>query len=230
MTSSQNLQTHLGYCFNDRKLLKQALTHPSYAAERSAVDYDNQRLEFLGDAVLQLALSDLLYRRHPQAPEGQLSKMRSILAREEGLARLARQLKLGDFIRLGKGEQKSGGQNRDSILADAMEAIFGAVFLDADFNTAQQLITSLCEELMEDIEELSEASNPKGVLQEICQEKFKTIPDYEVLSITGPDHQPEFTVQVTVSKHIQAEGSAGNRRQAEQNAARTALRQLKNME
>lgn len=226
MSNKLSLQTRLDYHFKDAAWLRQALTHPSYRAEKKRVAYDNQRLEFLGDAVLQLSLSDLLFQRHPQASEGQLSKMRSLLACEGGLARLARKLDMGPHIRLGRGDRKSGGHQRDSTLADAMEAVFGAIYLDGGFAAARRTIEHLYHEYLDDLEGLVIESNPKGRLQEVSQERFKVLPHYEVLTVSGPDHEPCFEVRVSVAGHLTAAAQAGNRREAEQEAARLALREI----
>ncbi len=227
MPEYRSLEESIDYVFADRSLLRQALTHPSYTAERKSVDYDNQRLEFLGDAVLQLCASDLLFKAYSTACEGKLSSMRSLLAREASLAGIARNLGLGSFIRLGHGEIKNGGQDRDSTLADAMEAVFGAIYLDGGFAAAHKAVHKLCRAAIEDIEHAVTEGNPKGSLQEVSQEHFKALPFYETIEVSGPEHEPEYTVKVSLLERELAIGSARNRREAEKEAARLALRKLK---
>lgn len=230
MCDWHELERSLGYFFTNTSLLKQALTHPSYTAERKNVDYDNQRLEFLGDAVLQLVSSDLLYNRYPEAREGRLSKMRSLIAREEGLAHFARHIGLGSFVRLGRGDKINNGHDRDSTLADAMEAVFGAVYLDGGFDAVQNMIVSLVQDLIIDIEKNTGLINPKGELQEKCQDIFKVLPEYTVLDVTGPEHAPQYEVRVSVNGRELATGRGGNRREAEKEAARHGLHFLCNNE
>jgi ribonuclease-3 len=222
----KGLEEALGYGFRQPERLLEALTHPSYVAERANAGADNQRLEFLGDAVLQLVMTTWLYRRHPDLAEGRLTQLRSTLTNEEALARMARILGLGAWLRLGKGEVSGGGAERASTLADAVEAVVGAVYLDGGLPAAETFLLRLLAALP-DPETLMEEENPKGRLQELTQEKFGAPPAYEVLDVTGPDHQPEFEVRVMLKGEPLATARAGSRRLAEKAAAKLALDKLK---
>ncbi len=222
----KGLEQELGHAFGQPERLLEALTHPSYAAERPNAGADNQRLEFLGDAVLQLVMTTWLYRRHPDLDEGRLTQRRSTLTNEEALARMARSLKLGGWLRLGKGEAAGGGAERASTLADALEAVVGALYLDGGLPAAETFLLRMLAALP-DPETLMEEENPKGRLQELTQDKFGVAPAYEVLDVTGPDHQPEFEVRVTLKGEPLATARAGSRRLAEKAAARLALEKMK---
>jgi ribonuclease-3 len=222
----RQLEDDLHYKFRDRNLLKTALTHPSYKAETANLSVDNQRLEFLGDAVLQLVISELLYEKHESANEGFLSKVRAALTNETALAELAEELKLGTYLKLGKGEEQSGGRSRPSNLADAFEAVLGALHLDGSFEVSRQFIRRLCEKKVSEAEILLRASNPKGRLQELTQELFQSTPFYEVQKVSGPMHLPEFEVAVLLEDRPLARATAGNRKTAEKKAALRALESL----
>ncbi len=222
----QPLEQALGHAFKQPAHLLEALTHPSYVAERANAGADNQRLEFLGDAVLQLTVTTWLYRRHPDLAEGRLTQLRSILTNEEALARMAHILGLGAWLRFGKGESAGGGSERASTLADAVEAVLGAVYLDGGLPAAECFLLRMLA-LLPDPEALLEEENPKGRLQELTQERSGTAPVYQVLDVTGPDHQPEFEVRVTVKGEPLATARAGSRRLAEKAAAKLALEKLK---
>jgi ribonuclease-3 len=219
------LEDKIGYVFQDIDLLRRALTHPSYAAEKK-VDRHNQRLEFLGDAVLQLGLTRRLFLDHPDADEGVLSRLRAAVAREEALAEVAGSLDLGKYIRLGRGEKLTGGHERSSTLADCVEAIFGAVYLDGGYEAGLRVVGRLTDFLVERGEELLAESNPKGRLQELTQQRMQLRPVYEVVDIDGPEHEPQFTVTVSVGDEVQGRAIAGSRRKAEIEAARQALKAL----
>ena len=215
------LKYSLGYSFRDISILREALTHRSYAAENN-LKYDNQRLEFLGDAVLEIVLTEHLFRLYPEADEGLMTKMRSALVRQDSLAQIARKLHFGDFLITGKGELESGGNQRESTLADLFEAILGAFYLDGGFEPVRTfLIKQFTEEFPEPVSMLTHI-NPKGILQEYSQRKWNCAPIYTVLNISGPEHNPCFQVQVSVGG-IVALGNAHNRRQAESQAAREAI-------
>ncbi len=226
----RELEKKLEYSFNHNDLLKRALTHPSYAAEKNC-DRDNQRLEFLGDAVLQLAVTSRLFIEHPDADEGFLSRLRAAMTRKEALVEMANDLELGKYIMLGRGERKTGGGNRGSILADCMEAIIGAVFLDSDYPTALDVVEKLTANMLARGESLLVESNPKGALQEYTQTNFHgERPCYTVVGQDGPEHEPQFTVTVSVAGTTYGQATAGNRRSAECEAARAALEYLKKNE
>lgn len=216
------LLSQLGYAFRDPALLESALTH------RSAGGVNNERLEFLGDAVLGMVIAENLYRRYPQASEGELSRLRASLVRKQTLAELAFELKLGDYLRLGSGELKSGGFRRDSILADALEAIFGAVYLDGGFAAGAQLILSLYAERLDILPEKPLAiKDPKTQLQEYLQGRHMQLPEYAVISVCGEAHDQTFEVECSIAalaQNTRAQGSS--RRRAEQQAAQQMLAQL----
>ena len=204
--------------------LTEAFTHRSYAVEHG-LDYDNQRLEFLGDAVLEIVQTEFIFTRCPDAPEGQLTKIRSALACEGTLAEWARQLKLGDELRMGKGEDCSGGAARRSTLADLFEAVLGAVYLDLGFAAARDFVLPLLESSFSDPGELLLEINPKGQLQELSQRLYGRTPDYTVLSVSGPQHLPHYDVEARVARFV-AVGGGNSRKHAESEAAATLYRYL----
>lgn len=216
------LQEALGYRFRDPRLLQRALTHRSHSAQH------NERLEFLGDAVLNLVVSQLLYGREAAASEGALSRMRAHLVREESLHGLALQLGLGAQMRLSEGEAKGGGARRPSILADALEALIGAVHLDGGFEAAEQLVTRLFSPLMqEDASAARWAKDAKTALQEWLQGRRHPLPNYRIVAARGQDHAQTFEVECAVaSLAISASGQGSSRRAAEQQAAAALLARL----
>lgn len=216
------LLKRLGYRFRDASLLDSALTH------RSAGGLNNERLEFLGDAVLGLVIAEDLYKRYPEASEGELSRLRASLVRKQTLAELARDLELGECLRLGSGELKSGGYRRDSILADALEAIFGAVYLDSGFAGCAQLIQALYSERLGALpDEPMALKDPKTLLQEHLQGQHLELPEYSVISIRGDAHQQVFEVECRVPALDQStRGNGSSRRRAEQQAAQAMLESL----
>jgi len=223
-----NLQRTIGYLFSDVSQLENALTHPSYAAE-TAVDTEHyERLEFLGDAVLQIVITDLIFLAYPAAPEGQMTKMRSLLTRESTLAEFGRSLDLGNHLRLGKGEAATGGKNRESLLCDSFEALLGAMYLDADsdLEPVRELMLELLGDSLMDLESKLAQANPKGALQEVTQMLFGKHPLYETIGVEGPDHERIFTVQVLIDKMVYGEGSGKKRQLAEEQAALAAINYL----
>jgi len=220
------LQERLGYRFANRVLLTEALTHPSFAAENHPPISHNQRLEFLGDAVLQLVITDVLYRRYPSLDEGDLTRIRSALTNEEALVQMAAIVTLADWVRLGKGEQMAGGQSRSSTLADTFEAVLGALFLDGGLDAASHFLSRVLGAVAPEPLSLLRHENPKGRLQELTQERFDTVPIYTVLKVTGPDHLPEFEVSVAIAGTEYATARARSRKLAEKEAARQALQKL----
>jgi len=223
----QCFDAELKYQFKDLTLLQSALTHPSYTAECSRCDYDNQRLEFLGDAVLHLEVAELLFIHHPEMDEGELTRRRSALTNEAAFAELATMLNLGNYLRLGRGECQEGGRQRPSILADAFEAVVGALYLDAGKQQVRELLLRLCGERILATAPLLPLDNPKGALQELIQEQMHISPQYRVKEITGPQHIPEFTVAVIVGDTEIAVATAGSRKNAEKAAALIALQKLR---
>jgi len=208
----------LGYEFRGADLLRLALTH------RSCGNPNNERLEFLGDGVLNMVVAELLFHARPDVPEGDLSRLRARIVRERTLAEVARALELGDHVRLGPGELKSGGFLRDSILADALEAVIGAVFVDGGFDAARNLVERLTAERIEALPDAEALKDPKTRLQELLQGRAFKLPEYEVVDERGADHDRAFTVVCRVEmldEPIQA--TSTSRRKAEQAAARLAL-------
>lgn len=223
MTKSlDELICKLGYQFRDESLLEIALTH------RSKGSVNNERLEFLGDAVLGFIVAEILYSRFVKASEGQLSRFRSSLVKKDTLAELARKYSLSDYLILGAGELKSGGYRRDSILADAMEAIIGAMYLDGGIETARQIITDSLQDRIDQISlKGSDSKDPKTSLQEYLQGRHLPLPKYEVVTTSGDDHKQKFEVSCSVEGLDEAIiGTGTSRRRAEQAAAKQALEML----
>ncbi len=220
-TNLDDLQSRLGYRFQSIEHLEFALTH------RSMGPAHNERLEFLGDSIVNFVVAEALYRRYPDAREGKLTRMRASLVRGQSLSQLARRLQLGESIRLGSGERKSGGRRRDSILADAMEAVIGAIFLDGGMVACQECITTWLESELASVNPNQVDKDPKTALQEWLQREKKELPIYRVLEVQGPAHQQTFHVQVQVQGlDLFPVGTGTSRREAEQAAAADALIQL----
>lgn len=214
VTAPEKLAQHIGITFANPELLEMALRH------RSAGNLNNERLEFLGDAVLNLVIANQLYTMHSKATEGELSRWRASLVREESLAVIARELDLGSYLVLGPGELKSGGFRRDSILADALEATIGAVYLDQGFDVAQALLVRLFERMLQDLPDAASLKDPKTRLQEWLQGSKRELPSYEVTKVRGQAHKQVFEVTCRLSDTQQmAIGSGSSRRKAEQAAA-----------
>lgn len=214
------LSKTLDYNFSDVGLLQQALTH------RSASGRSNERLEFLGDAVLDIVISEALFHSLPDAPEGDLSRLRASLVRDTSLAGIAAELGLGEHLILGSGERKTGGHRRQSILADALEALFGAVYLDSDFETAADLIDRVFKDKLEVLPRADELRDPKTRLQEWLQARGAALPEYELVNVSGKAHQQRFEVHCLVPDQEPAKGEGRSRRGAEQQSARRMLEQL----
>lgn len=214
------LEAKLGYGFASPALLEESVTH------RSAAASNNERLEFLGDSILNFVIAAQLFARRPSDTEGVLSRLRASLVNRSSLAAIARELDLGAFIRLGGGELKSGGHRRESILADALEAVFGAVFLDGGYESARDLIERLYAERLAHLPTAAQLKDPKTRLQEHLQGFRRPLPSYEVLEVSGKAHDKVFTVRCCVEGAVATEGSAASRRQAEQQAAELMLERL----
>lgn len=216
-----SLTKAIGYHFADEALLLNAVTHRSHSSPH------NERLEFLGDGVLNFAVAAELYRRYPDLPEGQLSRLRAHLVRQESLHKLAQDLRLGEFLRLGEGEMKSGGHQRPSILADALEAIFGAIYLDGGFEAAHQAIHRLYAGMFDELLPGQSMKDAKTRLQEWLQGRKKSLPRYVVLETTGAAHSQQFRVACEIDSFgVRTVGEGGSRRLAEQEAAENALKAL----
>ena len=221
MLNTASLQRALGYEFSDPELLTLALTH------RSAGGNNNERLEFLGDSIVNHIIAEVLYQRFPKAREGDMSRMRASLVKGETLAEVARELQLGDYLQLGPGERKSGGHRRSSILADSFEAVVGAILLDS---TVEQCRARVLDWFAPRLGQLSEGSADKDAktqLQEYLQGRRNPLPEYELLGVLGEDHEQQFHVACRLQKPtLVVEGAGSSRRKAEQAAARSALERL----
>ena len=219
-----SLSSLLGYSFTNHELLLQAFRHPSYVYENENPGIsDNQRLEFLGDAVINLGVSHLLMESFPEMKEGDLSKHRAFLVSESGLYRIARMLELGDYLLLGRGEEMSKGREKPSILSDALEALIGAIYLDGGFLSATSVILRLFQPLADEISSGTLIADFKTDLQELSQEAFQTTPDYKLVKDTGPDHDKTFYVEVYIKGGLLGKGAGKSKKEAEQNAAKEAL-------
>jgi ribonuclease-3 len=220
----ESLETRIDHHFRTNALLAEALTHPSLSYENRRRDPDNQRLEFLGDSILSLVISEELYKRLPDSDEGTLTRMRSRLVSAPTLAMLARQLDLGAHLKLGRAEENNGGRERESALADALEALIGAVYLDSTLLEAQRFILKIyAEELHVVMVERPEIHNPKGQLQEILQGASGTAPVYEIVNSAGPDHQRHYEAAALWDGRKLGRGYGASKKEAEIEAARQAL-------
>lgn len=228
MPDLKALQRRLGVKFKDISLLQQSMHHRSYVNENPDLALtSNERMEFLGDAVLGFATAEKLYRAHPGLSEGDLTKLRSALVRRDTLARVATSLKLGDYLYLGRGEEMSEGRHRRSTLTCALEAVVGAVLLDRGYPEAEKLVFKLLKgEMVRALQE-RDAANYKSLLQEKAQALWRVNPSYQVINATGPAHEREFTVQVQAGDKVTARGRGKSRKAAEKEAAKAALKRLK---
>ena len=226
--NSKNLkdfQEKIQYLFKDKGLLETALTHSSFANEHHLEKHqNNERLEFLGDAVLELVSSDVLFRRYPEKLEVELSKTRASLVCEPALAYCARKMNLGEYLRLGKGEDMTGGRDRDSILSDALEAVIGSIFLDGDILPARKFIMDF---VLNDIENTRLFYDCKTILQENVQSWSKDVLKYELVDVSGPEHNRTFVMQIQLGDRILGQGSGRTKQAAGQNAAYQSLLELK---
>ena len=221
----EELEQIIGYTFQNKKLLEQALTHSSYANEKKLGKLGcNERLEFLGDAVLELVSSDFLYARFPQIPEGELTKKRASLVCEPSLAYCARQFGLPKFLLLGRGENMTGGRNGDSIVSDATEALLGAIYLDGGFEPAKEFVLRF---ILNDIERKQLFYDSKTIFQEIVQEKGIQPVEYVLIEEKGPDHDKQFSVEVRVNGEVFGRGTGHTKKAAEQAAAYQAIQEKK---
>ncbi|HTN43523.1 MAG TPA: ribonuclease III [Nitrospiria bacterium] len=224
-------QKILGYSFRKPDHLRAALTHKSYlnelrASEKEGATQDNERLEFLGDAVLDLAISERLISLYPLSTEGDLSKMKARLVSEVTLARVAGGLGVGEFLLLGRGEERTRGREKPSILADALEAVIAAVYLDGGFETARAVLIQIFEEEFRRLDQGREDIDYKTELQECCQREFDVLPTYRVLRESGPDHQKLFEVKLMIKEEVFGIGRGRSKKEAEQQAAKQALEKL----
>ncbi|MBI3542380.1 MAG: ribonuclease III [Deltaproteobacteria bacterium] len=224
------LSQRLGYDFKNPSLLELACIHKSYGNEHRSAERidtrDNERFEFLGDAILDLSISQILLESFPECSEGDLSKLRAGLVNEKSLARVARDLKLGEHVWLGKGEQHTGGREKDSILASTFEAIVAAVFVDGGFHAADEWVRALFKERVRTSRDATSLSDFKTRLQEVVQARFKAAPRYDVLTSSGPDHDKTFEIQLVINGAVAATATGKSKKEAEQSAAKIALDQL----
>jgi len=225
MPSLADMQRRIAYTFKNGELLERALTHKSYANE-SKVPFHNERLEFLGDSVLNLVVSEHLMKHCPDSTEGDLSRLRASIVSEPALASVARTIDLGDFLLLGKGEEQTGGRNKDSLLADSLEALVASIYLDAGKEAAESFVLRTFAALITQCCALRGTLDYKTELQEVCQERLKQLPEYRVTSESGPDHQKEFEVEISLKGEVYGRGVGRSKKEAEQKAAKEALARL----
>lgn len=222
----QQLLNKLNWEVREAGLYEQALTHSSFAHERGDRNGHNERLEFLGDAVLELIISDYLYHIYPHFPEGKLTKLRADLVCEASLAKLAYRLELGQYLRLGKGEAAGGGSSRPSLLADAVEALIGALFLDLGLERCRACVLDLFHPILQDLREGVLRRDYKTLLQEYTQARYAATPEYRIVNESGPDHDKTFEAQVLIGADPIGRGAGHSKKEAEQAAAREAWNTL----
>ncbi len=219
----KGFETRLGYIYKDKSLLSLSLTHSSYANENKNSKGYNERLEFLGDSVLSIIVSKYLFTNFPKMPEGELSKTRAALVCEKSLASFARQIQLGNVLLLGKGEMQNGGNDRDSILADAFEALIASLYLDGGIDVAEKFVLKFISEQMEEKKVFTAFVDYKTELQEIIQQNKEEKVEYVVVGESGPAHDKNFTVEVHLNSNVIGKGSGKSKKIAEQMAAKEAL-------
>lgn len=222
--SASSLNERLGLSFSNFSLLTAALTHRSYANEHQDGTLDNERLEFLGDAVLDFIVAEWAYRHFPEMPEGHLTRIRAHLVRNDHLANFARQLDLGAALRLGRGEKTSGGYLRESVLGSTFEALLGAIYLDSNFEKAREFLLPFIDPLLGTV--LEEINDPKSQLQEDTQAMKHGAPVYRVVNSSGPDHAKVYVVEVEINGVVMGRGSGSSKAAAEREAARDALKKI----
>jgi len=218
----KKLEQKIGYEFKNKKLLEEALTHKS-----SKKPYNNERLEFLGDAVVDLVVAEYLYKKFPNAKEGELSKTRASIVNEKGLSEVAEKLTLGAYLQLSFAEEKNGGREKPSIVSNAVEAILGAIYLESGLEPAKRVAMALIEETFPQIDYDTLFKDYKTTLQEITQAKFSVIPEYILISSSGPDHKKEFHIGVDINGIRYGDAIGKNKKEAEQICAKNALEKLK---
>ena len=221
------LQQILGISFNDPSLLEQALVHSSYINENPGLaSTSNERLEFFGDAILDMVVAERLYQDCPQLNEGEMTKLRSALVRQDTLFRMAKTVKLGDYLYLGKGEEAGGGRNKPANLAGALEAVIAAIFLDQGLASARSFVLRLLDKELQKVISQGTRADHKSQLQEFIQARCQQTPTYHVIEAVGPDHDKRFTIEVKVGETVLGRGSGKGKRRAETEAARSALKRL----
>lgn len=223
----KELEHRIGYTFQDFALLKKAMSHSSYVNEEHLPKYEcNERLEFLGDAVLELVSSEFLFFEHPTTPEGELTKTRASMVCEPALAFCAREIELGEYLLLGKGEDATGGRKRESVTSDAMEALIGAIYVDGGFANAKEFINRF---ILKDLENKKLFYDSKTILQEVVQGEHEQL-TYVLTDESGPDHNKSFTVRACIGERVIGSGTGHTKKAAEQDAAYQALLMLKNQQ
>lgn len=224
ITNIDELQKVVGVNFKDMDLLELAFVHKSYVNEHPEQKRYNERLEFLGDAVLELAVTHFLFHKYPETPEGELTNWRSALVKGKNLARVSKDMRLGDFLLLSRGEELSGGRKKEYILANTMEALIGAIYLDQGYEAANEFVMKNIVVFLEDIIAQGLHIDSKSRVQEIAQEKLNLTPKYEVLNEAGPDHEKNFVMGIYFGKKLAGQGEGSSKQDAEQAAAYDALR------
>lgn len=223
----ESLEKEIGYFFKNTDLLKTSLVHRSFGNENKKYrKINNERLELLGDAVLDLIVAEYLYKHFQNYSEGDLAKIKSMAVSEPVLAKVAKKLGMGNYLLLSKGEELTGGRERSSILGDVFEAVLGAIYLDSDFDTARKIVLKHLEQYIEHIEEDEDILDFKTILQEYSQKEYKTVPVYEVVSETGPDHKKTFEILVKIGDNAEAKGAGKSKKITEQGAAKALCKKL----
>jgi len=225
MRPLSDIQQRIAYPFKNPELLERALTHKSYANE-NRVPYHNERMEFLGDAVLNLVVSEYLMKTCPDSTEGDLSRLRAAVVSEPALAMIAREIGLGAYLLLGRGEEQTGGRDKDSLLANCLEALIASIYIDAGKGASEAFVLRFFEEAIRKTCTAGGTFDYKTELQELCQERLKQLPEYRVVSETGPDHQKQFEVDVIIKGEVYGSGIGKNKKEAEQRAAKETLEKL----
>lgn len=223
---NEELAKKLKLQFNNIELLERALTHRSYLNENRSVDKSNERLEFLGDAVLELIISDYLYREYSNRPEGELTSFRSAIVRTESLAKASREMGYGKYLRMAKGEEESGGRDKDYILANTFEAVLGAIYIDQGYEPCKELVTRILISKIDNIVENRLDIDSKTKIQEVAQSKFGKTPTYIVLKEHGPDHNKKFVVGVKIGNKVIGKGRGASKQKAEEAAAQKGLKYI----
>ncbi len=225
MPPLSDIQQRIGYQFENQELLERALTHKSYANENRLAAH-NERLEFLGDAVLSLIISEYLMNACPTSSEGDLSRLRAAVVSEPALASIARDIDLGNYLLLGRGEEQTGGRDKDSLLANCLEALIASIYLDANNTAVEQFVIRFFEGLIKKTCASRNTLDYKTEVQELCQDRLKQLPEYRIAAETGPDHLKQFTIELTIKGEVYGRGIGKNKKEAEQRAAKEALDNL----
>jgi len=225
--NNEELEKKLGISFSDKSLVIRALTHRSYLNENKDKDLqNNERLEFLGDAVLELIISFKLFEKYPEKSEGELTSIRSALVRTESLAQQSRDLDVGKYLLMSKGEEDSGGRDKDYLLANTYEALLGAIYLDSGYESCKAFVERTLLKKVDEIVENALFIDPKTKIQELIQAKYKVTPTYQIIKEEGPDHDKYFTVELDVNKRKLSEGYGASKQKAEEDAAQKAIELL----